>query len=229
HEEGKLGEAESAFRQALAATDVGVRRRAEEGLRATRARMKGLRWRLVDGFYPVRFLLQYWIHLALGIALLILVVGLYAAYQYHQRRLRIVPPQQLTDSAPTKLLHAELLAAIDRASQVLRREGQLGYSSPEGKFWSPSAVAQEIADSLPMVKGVDTAKLYRILLALTHYLGWRLEAEIASTEHAITVFVWLKWGWKTQAGWRVPAVDGPNLTLTAAARQIALKVLWEMG
>jgi hypothetical protein len=223
-EDWRLGEAATAFQEALDSTDAAVRRGAEAGLEQAWARMSEPRW-LVDGVPLLRFLARHWKPLGLG-ALLAL---LYLIVRYHRRRLALIAPQELTDKAPADLWLAELAVAIDHARAVLQQEERNWYSGTQSAFSRPSLAAKEIAGALPKLKGIDTSKVYQLVMTLERYLGWRLDSEVAGTEQEATLYVSLKWAWQIRATWRIPAVGEQPLDVTTAARHVAMDVLWRLG
>jgi hypothetical protein len=224
-ESWRLAEAEKAFLEAVDSADAEVGKRAVEGLRTTRAQMGRFRWRWIDRLPPIRFVVKNWLELlSAAVAIAVCLVA-----RYYHRGIKIVRPRSVTDKAPADLWLAELVLAVGRTEELLKRAQDHWYSTPNRPFVGPSSITEEIAKGLPTIKGVDPSKIYRFLMSLSLYLSWRLESEVAGSEQGATVFVSLKWGWKTRAMWRVPAVGEQPLDLAASARRVASEVLWEVG
>jgi hypothetical protein len=143
-------------------------------------------------------------------------------------------PVKLTTDAPAELFLAELFAAIPDAQRMLKAEQQLG--PIDGREVDVSLARPLFADGelkgliddLPGLGQAKAGGYVELGLRMLGSLRRRLRIEVSGSMDDLTVFATLRRIGVPKATWRAPSEAGEKLGVTAAARQLAYNVMWEL-
>jgi hypothetical protein len=231
------------YAQALASSDSRTRASAMQGFERARRVTRTWWWRWGKYFPPFRW----WdIHhrgtvWALVIFIFVLI-GLVTVILGHVRRFRgrarVNTPTSIAENSPVSLFAAQIpLAALD-VRQRWKRAGLDFLSGGTTLLSLPSAVADQISQTLPEVYKINVGKYLAFLLALGGYFKWQVDSQLAycpdppakagtppGPAGRMRAFATLRWGWINRATLAVTCKATGPLDCERAAYAIAARVL----
>ncbi len=203
--------AASFYSQALTSTDPNVRAGAEQGYLNAREKIHSSHIFKKEAF-------------AAGVLLLLFVIGGVATVRHRRGRLVIETPSKITPDAPVDLFASAIITSALEIQATFRAEEQqrnrivsLLQDSSDQKVFMLSGGAhaiQQIADSLPDIRGVKAGNLVKALFAGFNFLfNWRIESGLAIyADGSGSAYANLRWWWSTTSTW-VESVSIPATTL----------------
>jgi len=146
-------------------------------------------------------------------------------------------PLTASDTTQSQLFAAQLPHGAVEVRRRLARVGSDFLSSSVTLLALPSNLTDQTIQSLPEIKSVDVSKIAKAVLLLSQYFGWRLETQIAYSAPPLTsdgtntqvarvrAYGSLRWGWSTEAFWRVERIVRDSQDIESAAFGIAARAM----